>query len=380
MNGYIMKKFALLFLFLLCAAALAQEDGLPRIAVYVTGDDIHDNMKNALGTRMLASLVNSGRYSGIERSQAFLAEIDREHTKQRSGAVDDNQISSLGRQFGVKFVCIVNITPILGDFQVSARIVNVETAEIAFIGESSGPLKTVDDLESVSDMVVDGMFGRQTRRARKPAATPVPAPITQAQQPAAELRRDMPAPAAQEVRPAEPLPVEADKAAQNNRAHDLYIALRYLPIAGPVYVKPLAYNLEFGGVWSGGFFLGVDGGYAYYETNNDVAEFMGFYVSVGSVSELTPEIKFAYGVSAGYGFTKHHDNDGRLPSFNDSDALILGPFIRLRLRVVELSYRIFFGNRKWDNKYTSGVYDTGGDFGVSHELGIGVYLEGSKRK
>ena len=378
-----MKKLALLFLFLFGAAALAQEEGLPRIAVYVTGDDIHGNMKTALGTRMLASLVNSGRYSGIERSQAFLAEIDREHIKQRSGEVDDNQISSLGRQFGVKFVCIVNITPILGDFQVSARIVNVETAEIAFIGESSGPLKTVDDLESVSDRVVDGMFGGKASRARKPVLAP--APITRAQQPTAEPRRDVPAPApaAPEVRPAErdgPPLVEADKAARNNRKHDLYLTLRYLPIAGPVYVKPLAYNLEVGGIWRGGFFCGVDGGYASYETNNEVAEFMGFYASAGSVSELTPEIKFAYGISAGYGFTKHHDNDGRLPSYDDSNVLILGPFIRLRLRVVELSYRIFFGNRKWDNNYTSGVYDTGADIGVSHELGIGVYFEGSKRK
>jgi len=345
-----MKKLALLFLFLFNAAAFSQS--LPRIAVYVTGDDIHNNMKTALGTRMLASLVNSGRYSGIERSQAFLAEIDKEHVKQRSGEVDDNQISSLGRQFGVKFVCIVNITPVLGDFQVSARIVNVETAEIAFIGESSGPLKTVDDLESVSDRVVEGMFGRQS-----------------------------PAPAAQEVRPAGPPPAEADKAAQNNRKHDLYLALRYLPIAGPVHVSPLAYNLEFGGIWRGGFFFGVDGGYAFYETNNDVAEFMGFYVSVGSVSELTPEIKFAYGGSAGYGFTKHRDNDGRLPSYNDSNVLIVGPFVRLRLRIVELSYRAFFGNREWDNRYGRGVSeDTGGGFGVSHELGIGVYFEGSKRK
>jgi hypothetical protein len=271
----------------------------------------------------------------------------------------------------------------LGDFQVSARIVNVETAEIAFIGESSGPLKTEDDLESVSDRVVDGMFGGKASRARKPE--PAPAPITRAQQPTAEPRLDVPAPmpAAPEVRPAErdgSPPVEADKAARNDRKHDLYLTLRYLPIAGPVYVKPLAYNLEVGGIWRGGFFCGIDGGYASYETNNEVAEFMGFYASAGSVSELTPEIKFAYGISAGYGFTKHHDNDGRLPSYDDSNVLILGPFIRLRLRVVELSYRIFFGNRKWDNNYTSGVYDTGGDIGVSHELGIGVYFEGSKRK
>jgi len=364
-----MKKRTILLLLLFCASAFTQD--LPRIAVYVTGDDIHNNIKTALGTRMLASLVNSGRYSGIERSQAFLAEIDKEHIKQRSGGVDDNQISQLGRQFGVKFVCIVNITPILGDFQVSARIVDVETAEIAFIGESSGRLSTVNDLELVSDNVVDGMFGRQTRRARK--SEPAPAPVTQTPLPVLE------ASAAQDVRPAdsggEP-PAEDYGITQDERKSDLYIALRYLPIAGSVYIKPLAYNLEFGWIWRGGFFLGIDGGYASYETNSEAAEFMGFYISLGSVSELTPEIKFAYGGSVGYGFAKHYSTVERMNSFDSSNVLVLGPFVRLRLRVVELSFRTFFGNREWNN----GDYDRGGEFGVSWELGIGVYFEGSGRK
>jgi hypothetical protein len=155
----------LISLALFCAAAFAQDDAaqdLPRIAVYVTGD-VPDNEKSALGTRMLASLVNSGRYRGIERSSGFLAEIEREQTKQRSGDIDDGQISELGKQFGVKFVCIAAITPAFGSFQVSARIVNVETAEVEFIGEASSLLRTMDDLAEVSDKVVQHMFGGQAR-------------------------------------------------------------------------------------------------------------------------------------------------------------------------------------------------------------------------
>jgi uncharacterized protein (TIGR02145 family) len=141
---------------------------LPKIAVYVTGD-VPNNEKDALGTRMLASLVNSGRYKGIERSNAFLAEIEKEHVRQRSGAIDDGQISELGRQFGVKFICIASITPAFGEFQVSARIVNVETAEVDFIGESSGQLKSMDDLSRISDKVVENMFGGKTSKAQTPA-------------------------------------------------------------------------------------------------------------------------------------------------------------------------------------------------------------------
>jgi hypothetical protein len=144
---------------------------LPKIAVYVTGNVAEDE-KKALGTRMLASLVNSGRYIAIERSNAFLAEIEKEHEKQRSGAIDDSQISELGRQFGVKFVCIADITPAYGDFQVSARIVDVETAVVVFMGESSGKLNSMADLSQVSDKVVENMFRGQST----PAPAPKPAP------------------------------------------------------------------------------------------------------------------------------------------------------------------------------------------------------------
>jgi hypothetical protein len=135
-----------------------ETDGKPNIAVYVTGD-FPDNEKKALGTYILYALVNSGRYNGIERTASFLAEIDKEQATQRSGAIDDKQISRVGIQFGVRFVCIADITPALGAFQVSARIVNVETAQVAFIGQAAGALKTIDDLTAVSEKVVRTMFG-----------------------------------------------------------------------------------------------------------------------------------------------------------------------------------------------------------------------------
>jgi hypothetical protein len=155
-----MKKLSFFLVILFSVTAFAYD--LPRIAVYVTGE-VHDNEKRALGTRMLASLINSGRYMGIERSNTFLAEIEREQEKQRSGAVDDDQISKLGRQFGVKYVCIADIIPAFGSYQVSARIVDVETAVVVFIGEAFSPLKSAYDLTQVSDEVARVMFGGQIK-------------------------------------------------------------------------------------------------------------------------------------------------------------------------------------------------------------------------
>jgi hypothetical protein len=124
---------------------------------------------------MLSSLINSGRYRGIERSSAFLAEVEREQVTQRSGAIDDSQISELGRQFGVRFVCIAAITPAFGSYQISARIVDVETAEVVFIGQAFSPLRSAQDLTRVSDEVVNIMFRGQAAPKQVPPAPPATA-------------------------------------------------------------------------------------------------------------------------------------------------------------------------------------------------------------
>lgn len=129
------------------------------VAVYVTGDSIPKTTKDALSAFLLDALVNSGNYRTIERSEAFLSEIDKEHVKQRSGAVDDAQISSIGKQSGARFVCVANITPALGTYQVSARMIDIETADVTASGISDSPLKTLDELKQVSAAVVYKMLG-----------------------------------------------------------------------------------------------------------------------------------------------------------------------------------------------------------------------------
>jgi len=121
----------------------------PHIAVYVAGKKSEDE-KKALGDKLLTALVNSGKFIAIERSAEFLTEIDNEQKKQREGAVDESQISKLGKQFGVNYVCIANIIEAFGGHQVSARIINVETAVVVAMGEDDSPLRNMDDLASVS--------------------------------------------------------------------------------------------------------------------------------------------------------------------------------------------------------------------------------------
>jgi len=155
------RKTALILLaaVLACSSATAQD--LPKIAVYVTGGrDANEN--KVLSTFILQSLIRSGQFTAIERSDEFVAQIDREQSTQRSGAVDDNEIRRIGMQAGVQNVCVANITQAYGTFLISARIIDVETAKVAALGSAESRLRSMSDIRKVSDDIVVTMLGPQT--------------------------------------------------------------------------------------------------------------------------------------------------------------------------------------------------------------------------
>jgi hypothetical protein len=333
-------------LFIFSAGAFAQE--LPKIAVYVTGD-VPNNEKEALGTRILASLVNSGRYIAIERSNSFLAEIEKEHTKQRSGDIDDSQISALGKQFGVKFVCIAAITPAFGDFQISARIIDVETAVVVFIGESSGQLNSMDDLSRVSDNVVENMFSGKTSKAQKQTVQTEQITVSQTQ-------RDTP----------------------KGRKLDYYIAGRYVMPIGGMPASGNSANLEGGLVWGNGTFFGLDINVGHSEKSQRVMVGVGF--DLGGVYDLPVEnLQLIYGGAAGFWMVTNMGSNFK--EGQKGNVSILAPFIKLRWKYVELSYRSLLGT------YLIDVYDENGGyqksyvdgFNWNHQIMLGIHFATSKR-
>jgi len=135
----------------------AADTAKPKIAVYITGGK-DDGENKAFSTYILDALIKSNRFIAIERSEAFLDEIDKEQMKQRSGAIDDAQISKLGKQSGIQYVCVADITQALKTNQVSARILDVETAKVIAVGVSESQLNTLDELRTVSADVVYAML------------------------------------------------------------------------------------------------------------------------------------------------------------------------------------------------------------------------------
>jgi hypothetical protein len=322
----------------------------PPIAVYVTGG--HDaGVNRALTTRLLEAFVNSERYAAIERSGDFLAEIDREQARQRSGAVDDEQIRELGRQAGAHFVCVADITPALGSFQVSARIINVETAAVVAIGVSDSRLRTMDDLTAASNKIVAMLLGGSDpaagRRARQRQAT--------------------------QLAQSEPKPERERKSWK----FDIYITPRYVfPMTNGV--PNWAFNAESGVVWGNGWFGGVDYGYGAAKGN----ETAGYGFNIGRTYDLPAQLQLSGGVFAGWWDERWEGEywivEGPLgfgywqeeKRWKEGWA---GPFVRLRWHHVEVSYRMIVGK-------SGASVDPDGSPGIINQLMLGLHFQTSKRQ
>lgn len=123
-----------------------QEISKPRVAVYMTGNDA---INEIVSNRLTSSLLNSRKYQPIERSDEFLAAVSKEHSFERDGTVDDDEIARLGKKFGLQYVCVVSIVDVWNNEKyISAHIIDVNTAEVLGSFSSNGTLSSPDLLMS----------------------------------------------------------------------------------------------------------------------------------------------------------------------------------------------------------------------------------------
>jgi hypothetical protein len=134
------------------AAALERQN----VAVYMVGEEpygAHGAYK-VLGGELARAISGSSKFSAIDRTDAILGQLSKEHIFQRSGAVSDEQIKALGRQFGVQYLCIVEISAIQGgNFYIDVRLVDVVTAYIATTITASSNLKNSEEMIRVARQI-----------------------------------------------------------------------------------------------------------------------------------------------------------------------------------------------------------------------------------
>jgi len=155
-----MKRLNILLFFVLFYVGITF--GQQKVAVYVTkGQDA--GIDKVLGDQLVAAFAKSGKYIAIERTSSFLAELNKEQGYQRTGAVDDNDISRLGKQFGVQLVCVAEVNDVFGEKYVSARLIDVESAQVVNTASEGSAMKSMDDLLKVTQDITTELTGKTAK-------------------------------------------------------------------------------------------------------------------------------------------------------------------------------------------------------------------------
>lgn len=146
-----MKKIFLILLLLIPAVMFIQAQ--EKVAVYVTGD-VENGYKKVIGSKLVTGITRSEQYAAVERTSDFLVELVKEQDYQMSGAVSDSQIARLGQQFGVRFVLVADISEIFESMFISARLIDVQTAQIVKSTENSGSVGDMTSLQKLAEDIV----------------------------------------------------------------------------------------------------------------------------------------------------------------------------------------------------------------------------------
>jgi hypothetical protein len=141
---------------LACSASFAQKLSVVVVAI---GDEPKPGLRKALEMQLKAAFVKDGRFTAMTREEAVLGQVEKEHIYQRGGAVDDKQVAQLGKQSGARYICAVEISPLMEAYTLNAQFVNIENANIITVASVPSALKNQGDFLAASDALVRQLLG-----------------------------------------------------------------------------------------------------------------------------------------------------------------------------------------------------------------------------
>lgn len=153
-----MKKTLLIILSLLFVIQLVS--GISKVAVLDAslGAGVHPNASAIVADSINEQFVKSDDFIAIDR--AYITSIQEEKKFQLSGDVNSADIKELGATFGAEFLCIANVSQLGTTYTVSARLIEVETAQVV-AQESSRKQGQIDVLFSIADEVGAKLIGKK---------------------------------------------------------------------------------------------------------------------------------------------------------------------------------------------------------------------------
>ena len=145
------------------------DSGKQIVAVYMAGQEPPEakGVHNIMGGELARVMSESDKYIAVDRTEAILAQLDREHVYQRSGAVDDDQIKAIGHQLGVQYLCISNINPVGKRYYLFTRLVDIVSAEIARSVTATSTLKDANEMTRIGrEIALELLEADRTREQR----------------------------------------------------------------------------------------------------------------------------------------------------------------------------------------------------------------------
>ena len=289
-------------------------------------------------------LVEGGKITIVDRNN--LALITEELQLQMSGAVSDELVVSIGRQLGAHYIVTGSLSDIGTGYRFRVKVTSVEKA--ALLKQISLNLKKDEHVEFLLGKIFQKPKQENVKKPRK---------------------------------------------------HDWYFAPKYaLPVGG----MPLLYgNLEGGLVWGKGTFFGIDiglgysgygGDYIHVEygnggiegryANSDERGALGFGFNLGGVYDLPVDnLQLVYGGTVGFWYVVRSlsDENGKYDDEVYANVNFLAPFVKLRWKFVELSYRGLLGFNGAGKQNIGDVLSDASFDWNNHQVMLGVHFATSKR-
>jgi len=151
-----MRKTCVLLLAMMCAGVVWGQKS--RVAVYLTAENVESDVTRLVNNQVINALTKTGKYTMIERNEAFAKKVEEERLKQLSGSVSDKQIAALAEAYGAEAICIAEVGTFKEELSLDMRIVSVEKETIIHSGSKDGRYNGISDIRKIVDRAVADML------------------------------------------------------------------------------------------------------------------------------------------------------------------------------------------------------------------------------
>lgn len=132
------------------------------MSVIVTGN-VTDAARDIVSSAFMQRLSGNSDYVVFERNKAFLDALTKEQEYQVNGTVPESEIRSLGSRMGVDYVAVVQVEFVMENVFMTARIINIETAQIIKSCTETREYENPETLQAMSNMLAYRLFSKNSK-------------------------------------------------------------------------------------------------------------------------------------------------------------------------------------------------------------------------